>query len=72
MELSEYENIARLEDQHWWYAGMRQIAANLVRTLPLPRPARILDAGCGVGGGLKWLSAFGVTAGIDLHPLAIA
>jgi len=72
MELSEYENIARLEDQHWWYAGMRQIAANLVRTLPLPRPAKILDAGCGVGGGLKWLSAFGVTAGIDLHPLAIA
>jgi SAM-dependent methyltransferase len=70
MELSEYENIVRLEDRHWWYAGMRAIAADLVRTLDLPSPARVLDAGCGVGGGLKWLSAFGTAAGIDLHPLA--
>jgi SAM-dependent methyltransferase len=71
MESSEYDTIAQLEDQHWWYAGMRQIAADLVRTLPLPPHAQILDAGCGAGGGLKWLSAFGATAGIDLHPLAI-
>ena len=70
MELSEYENIRRLEDRHWWYVGMRDIAADLIRTLGLPRSAHILDAGCGVGGGLKWLSAFGVVTGIDLHPLA--
>ena len=70
MELSEYENISRLEDRHWWYVGMRTIAADLIRTLDLPPSARILDAGCGVGGGLKWLSAFGAVTGIDLHPLA--
>lgn len=78
MEPGEYDNIARLEAQHWWYVGMRQIAANTLATvcqpaLPgSPTPSRrILDAGCGVGGGLRWLSAFGQVTGIDLHPLAI-
>ncbi len=70
MELSEYDNIRRLEDRHWWYVGMRDIAADLIRTLELPPSASILDAGCGVGGGLKWLSAFGAVTGVDFHPLA--
>jgi SAM-dependent methyltransferase len=75
MEPSEYDNIARLEGQHWWYVGMRQIAAGmLAQVCPpgAPPPSRrILDAGCGVGGGLRWLAAFGQATGIDLHPLAI-
>jgi SAM-dependent methyltransferase len=70
MEPSEYENIARLEATHWWYAGMRSIARRLLQTLPLPRDARILDAGCGAGGGLSWLADFGAATGVDLHPLA--
>ena len=78
MEPSEYDNIARLEAQHWWYVGMRQIAAAVLADVcplaPLGAPPpsrRILDAGCGVGGGLRWLSSFGQVTGIDLHPLAI-
>jgi SAM-dependent methyltransferase len=78
MEPSEYDNIARLEGRHWWYVGMQQIAASMLAQvcpparLGAPPPARrILDAGCGAGGGLRWLSAFGQTTGIDLHPLAI-
>jgi SAM-dependent methyltransferase len=72
MEPSEYDNIARLEQQHWWYVGMREIAARMLAPVLAPAPAqRILDAGCGVGGGLRWLSAFGQVTGIDLHPRAI-
>jgi SAM-dependent methyltransferase len=71
MESEEYDNIARLEKQHWWYVGMQRIAAAVLGALGLPRQAAILDAGCGVGGGLQWLSAFGVTTGVDLHPLAV-
>ncbi len=71
MEPGEYDNIARLEATHWWYVGMRRIAARLVRRLALPCPARILDAGCGAGGGLRWLSEFGATTGIDWHPRAV-
>jgi SAM-dependent methyltransferase len=71
VEPSEYDNIARMEERHWWYVGMRRIAAQFLRRLPLSKPVRILDAGCGTGGGLKWLSGFGEAAGVDLHPLAI-
>lgn len=71
MELNEYDNIARLENNHWWYVGMRNIARAMLRQLPLPPNAAILDAGCGVGGGLKWLSEFGSPVGVDVHPRAI-
>jgi SAM-dependent methyltransferase len=71
MEPSEYARIAQLETHHWWYAGMRAIARDVLKNTPLPRPAKILDAGCGVGGGLRWLAEFGPVTGIDLHPLAV-
>jgi SAM-dependent methyltransferase len=71
MEPSEYDNIARLETEHWWYVGMRRIAEGLLREASLGPRAEILDAGCGTGGGLKWLSAFGAVTGVDLHPLAV-
>lgn len=70
MEPNEYDNMARLEDSHWWYVGMRRITLRLLRRLALPRPARILDAGCGTGGGLRWLSEFGMVAGIDWNARA--
>lgn len=50
---------------------MRAVAQDVLRHTPLPRAARILDAGCGVGGGLRWLAEFGPVTGVDLHPLAV-
>jgi SAM-dependent methyltransferase len=76
MEPSEYYNIARLEDIHWWYVGMTAIVTRWMRRLPLrpagePQAVRALDAGCGTGGGLKLLAGFGRPAGVDVHPLAL-
>jgi SAM-dependent methyltransferase len=71
MEPGEYDNIARLESQHWWYVGMRRIAESLLQDASLGPHAQILDAGCGTGGGLQWLSAFGAATGIDWHPFAV-
>ena len=78
MEPSEYDNIARLEAEHWWYVGMQQIAAGILTQAWPPVAAgasapahKILDAGCGVGGGLRWLARFGQVTGIDLYPSAI-
>lgn len=71
MELSEYDNIARLEETHWWYVGQRRIATDWVRGLALSPGANILDAGCGTGGGLRWLAAMGTPTGIDFHPRAV-
>jgi SAM-dependent methyltransferase len=72
MNPTEYHTIAQVEATHWWYVAMRQIAATLLRqALTGATSARILDAGCGVGGGLQWLTEFGSPVGIDLHPLAV-
>jgi SAM-dependent methyltransferase len=50
---------------------MRRIARGVLRAAPLPAQALILDAGCGAGGGLTWLTEFGRPTGIDLHPRAV-
>ncbi len=76
MEPAEYALIAALEERHWWYTGMRASARALLQlaissTGPSARPLDILDAGCGAGGGLRWLCAFGTVTGLDFHPLAV-
>lgn len=71
MNESEYHNLARMEPTHWWYTGMAGIAADWLRRLPAPAFGPVLDAGCGTGGGMGWLSQFGRPCGVDLHPLAL-
>jgi SAM-dependent methyltransferase len=68
---SEYQNLAQAERTHWWYAGMAALARDWLRRLPLTPAGRLLDAGCGSGGGLDWLAQFGRPCGLDLHPLAL-
>ncbi len=75
MEPGEYDLIAALEDRHWWYTGMRASARAILRGALAgergPRPLEILEAGCGTGGGLRWLSEFGRVTGLDFHPRAV-
>lgn len=74
MQETEYFNIARAEQSHWWYAAMRATCASWLRRLPFARgraAPRILDAGCGAGGGLRWLSDLGRAFGVDVHSLAL-
>ncbi len=72
MQPAEYHNLAAVERSHWWHTGMAAIAADWLRRLPGdPVRARVLDAGCGTGGALRWLSEFGSAWGAERHPLAI-
>ncbi len=67
MEKEQYEILYRLEETHWWFLGMRRVVDALLRQyLDSGRPIRILDAGCGTGGMVKYLQRFGEVVGLDL------
>jgi SAM-dependent methyltransferase len=72
MERSEYITMAAVEASHWWYGGMRAIAAALLDEVYRGRnDLRILDAGCGTGGNALFLRRYGRVTGVDLAPEAL-
>src|SRR4051794_21287202 len=72
MEQSEYLTMALVESYHWWYGGMRAIAAAMLDTAYASRrDLRILDAGCGSGGNALFLERYGKVVGIDLASEAL-
>jgi SAM-dependent methyltransferase len=72
MERSEYEVLAATEGYHWWHGGMRALVAALLEPLAgTQRTMRILDAGCGTGGNVRFLRRYGHVIGVDLSPDAL-
>ena len=75
MEPADYADLYELEEEYWWFAGMREITAALLdQACPPNRDRLILDAGCGTGGMLSWLTRYagnGRIAGIDLVDTAL-
>ncbi|MBL8770516.1 MAG: class I SAM-dependent methyltransferase [Phenylobacterium sp.] len=65
MERQVYDRMRALEQTHWWFAARRDILSSEIARLPLPRPARILEVGCGTGGNLELLKAFGDVQAIE-------
>lgn len=69
-----YRRIYEAEERHWWYRGMRSITAALLGDRLEASGMRLLDAGCGTGGFLRWAldrGSFAVAAGVDLGAAAI-
>jgi len=67
MERIVYEQMAELDQRHWWYRARRKVLAALIaRTTQLPRRARILEIGCGTGHNLAMLGTFGRVDALEL------
>lgn len=72
MDPREYEIMYRAEQSHWWYQGMAAISKSVLGTFYAPGSGlRILDAGCGTGAGLLFLSQYGSVTGLDISAHAI-
>jgi len=73
MERVVYQQMAELDDRHWWYRARRKIIAELIRReAHLPKNAQILEIGCGTGHNLAMLSGFGHVEGLELDDEARA
>ncbi len=62
MDLSEYANIKKYEDTHWWYVSTHRA---VLRELCLAPQSKVLDAGCGTGGLLNLLGEQFQVTGFD-------
>jgi SAM-dependent methyltransferase len=73
MERIVYQQMAELDDRHWWYRARRRILAELIRReVKLPAKARILEIGCGTGHNLEMLGKLGRVDALELDDEARA
>lgn len=67
----EYRTMFEIEEDYWWYRGVRiMLAGLLARYVPGGR-ARLLDAGCGTGKNLELLRDYGDAWGVDISAHAL-
>jgi len=75
MQPQDYAYLYELEENFWWFVGMREITNTLLAPiLSGENDRRVLDAGCGTGGMMSWLKRYannGEVMGVDLSPKAL-
>jgi ubiquinone/menaquinone biosynthesis C-methylase UbiE len=72
MESREYKIMYEVEDNHFWYKGMRRITNVLInKYLPKNKNIMILDAGCGTGRNIIFLNKYGKVFGFDISKEAL-
>jgi SAM-dependent methyltransferase len=71
MERVVYEQMAELDQRHWWYRARREVLAALIRRrVRPPAGAQVLEIGCGTGHNLAMLAEFGDVDALELDEQA--
>ena len=73
VDIEEYSRMSDLESRHFWFCGRRNVLQNLLTQSvgsACQNDLLILDAGCGTGGNLSWLSSLGQVVGFDFSEIA--
>ncbi len=65
MDSTYGQEYATLYRHHWWWRARESIVLQEIARFSLPRPARILDFGCGDGLLLPQLERFGTVCGLE-------
>lgn len=71
---AEYRRMAAAESEMWWYRSLHEfLVEQIQKHHGGNRRLRVLDAGCGTGGFLRFLRERGYDdiAGVDISPLAV-
>lgn len=70
MRFEELEKMYRMEDRYWWFVSRRRMIRALIARWGPPSP-RVVDVGCGTGGGMDSLADIATVAGVDLSDDAL-
>ena len=66
MDRAIYDNMATVDEDHWWFVARRKIIATLVEQQVRPAPgARILEIGAGTGSNIALLQRYGVVDAVE-------
>ena len=75
MEATLYDELARVEEDHWWFQARRQIVWSLVDRYVeggAERRLKICELGCGTGGNLTAVAWKHEVVGVECSELALA
>ena len=75
MQPQDYAYLYELEENFWWFVGMREITRTLLDGIvPAGGAGRVLDAGCGTGGMMSRITRYAAdnsVVGIDVSETAL-